>query len=77
MLTVFLTIFCICGVLGLCGRLIGLALRASWGIFKVVFGIVLVPLALLALIFAGIFQLAIPILIIVGLISIFARPRTI
>ena len=75
MMIILLTIFCIMGVLGLCGSLIGLAFRASWGIFKVLFSIVLFPIMLIGLIVAGVFQLAIPLLIIAGIISIFSRRR--
>ena len=72
---VMLTILLILGVFGLCGKLIGLALKASWGLFKIIGGIIIFPLMLIVLILSGILYLAIPLLIIAGLVAIFAPKR--
>lgn len=75
MIILLLTIFCILGVLGLCGNLIGIAFRASWGILRVLFSVILLPITLIGLIITGVFELAIPILIIAGIASVFSRKR--
>ncbi|MBE5913904.1 hypothetical protein SAMN02910377_01526 [Pseudobutyrivibrio ruminis] len=54
------------------GKMIGLAFRATWGIFKIMLYIVFLPLFLLALVFGGLMYLALPILIAVGVISLIA-----
>jgi hypothetical protein len=53
------------------GKMIGLAFRATWGIFKIMAYIVFLPVILLALVFTGFLYLALPILIVVGLVSLF------
>lgn len=70
-----ITLILLLGVLGLCGRLIGLAFKASWGLFKIIGGIIIFPLMLIGLILSGILYLAVPILIIAGLVAIFAPKR--
>lgn len=67
-----LTLLFIVLILAVFGRLLGFAIKAAWGITKIVFTIVLFPLALIAMVFAGMFYIVLPILIIVGLVSMFA-----
>ena len=55
------------------GKMIGLAFRASWSIMKVVFTLVFLPLILLGLLFSGFVYIALPILLVVGLVRLFAR----
>ena len=64
-------IFAIC-MLIVFGRLLIFGIRAAWGIAKVLCTIVLLPVILIALVFGGLIYIAFPILLIVGLISIFA-----
>ena len=52
------------------GQLIGFAVKAAWGISKIVCTIVLLPLFLVGLVFAGLIGIAFPILLIVGIISL-------
>ena len=54
------------------GKMIGLAFRATWGIFKVMAYIVFLPVILLALVFSGLLYVALPILLVVGLVSLVA-----
>lgn len=54
------------------GKIIGLAIRATWGITKILFSIVFLPILLIALVLGGLIYLAFPILIIVGLVSLFS-----
>ena len=53
------------------GKLFGFALRAAWGITKIIFSIVLLPLFLIALVFMGLMWVALPVLVIVGIVSFF------
>ena len=53
------------------GKIFGFALRATWGITKIVFSIVLLPLFLVALVFLGLMWVAFLVLLIVGIISLF------
>ena len=54
------------------GKMFGFALRATWGITKIIFSIVLLPLFLVALVFMGLMWIAFPVLILIGLISFFS-----
>ena len=53
------------------GRLLGFAIRLSWGIFKVLLSLVLLPGAIIAAFAMGLIYIAFPVLAIVGLISLF------
>ena len=64
-------IFAMC-MLIVFGRLLIFGIRAAWGIAKVLCTIVLLPVILIALVFGGLIYIAFPILIVVGLVSIFA-----
>ena len=54
------------------GRMIGFAFRMTWGIFKVLLYIVFLPLILLFMVFGGLLYIALPLLIIVGVLSLVA-----
>ena len=53
------------------GKLVGFAFRATWGIMKVMLYIVFLPLILVGMVFKGLVFVALPILLVVGLISLF------
>ena len=53
------------------GKIFGFALRATWGITKIIFSIVLLPLFLVALVFMGLIWIAFPVLLIIGIVSLF------
>ena len=53
------------------GKLLIFAIRATWGISKIVFSLVLLPLFLVGLVLKGLITLAFPILLVVGLIVLF------
>ena len=57
------------------GNILMFAIRMAWGITKVLFSLVLLPVFLIALVFAGLIKLAFPILAIIGLISIISLGR--
>ncbi len=65
-----LTILFMILLLSVFGKMIELALRATWGITKVFFTIIFLPVTLILLVGAGFIYLALPILIIVGLASL-------
>ena len=52
-------------------KLIGFAIRAAWGISKVLVTLVFLPLILIGLVLGGLIYLAFPILILVGLVALF------
>lgn len=52
------------------GKLIGFAIRATWGISKVIVTLVLLPMILIVLVLGGLLSIAFPILVIVGLIAL-------
>lgn len=57
------------------GKVFIFALKASWGIVKILFTVVLFPLVLVGLVIAGLVTLALPILIVAGIVfMIAARP---
>lgn len=62
-------IFLIC-MFGIFGKLIGVAFQMAWGITKVVFTLVFLPLILIALVVGGLVYVALPLLIIIGLVSL-------
>ena len=55
------------------GKLIGFAFKASWSIMKVMLYIVFLPVVLMIMLFGGLIYIALPILVIVGLVSLFSR----
>ena len=54
------------------GKILWFALRATWGISKILFSVVLLPAFLIILVVSGLVTLALPILILVGIGSLFA-----
>ena len=54
------------------GKMFEFALRATWGITKIIFSIVLLPVFLIALVFMGLMWIAFPVLLVIGIVSIFA-----
>lgn len=57
------------------GKLIGLAIRAAWGITKILFSIVFCPIVLIGLVIAGLVYVAVPVLVIIGLVAIVASAK--
>ena len=62
--------FCMFAVFG---KIAFFALKAAWGVTKLVLTLVLLPVTLVLMVAAGLIHLALPILIIVGIISLFSR----
>ena len=67
--TMLTFIFVMC-MLGVFGKLIGVAIDMAWGITKVLFTLVFLPLIIIGFVIGGLMKLAIPILVIVGLYTL-------
>lgn len=52
------------------GKILGFALKAAWGLSKIVCTVLLLPLLLVVLVIVGLIQIALPILLIVGIVSL-------
>lgn len=50
------------------GRILIFAIKATWGISKIVFSLVLLPLCLVGLVLKGLITIALPLLAIIGLV---------
>lgn len=55
------------------GKMIGFAFRATWGLTKILFSVVFLPLILIGLVFGGLLYIAFPVLLVVGLVSLIAN----
>ena len=54
------------------GKILIFAIKATWGIAKVLFTIVFLPLILVGLVLKGLVAIALPVLLVIGVISLFA-----
>ena len=52
------------------GKLFLLAVKTSWGLLRIVLTILLLPFVLIILVFAGMFYVALPVLVIAGVVSL-------
>ena len=59
-------------MLAVFGNILMFAIRMTWGITKVLFSLVLLPLTLVVLVLVGLLRIAFPLLAVIGLISLFA-----
>ena len=50
------------------GKLLSFALKAAWCITKILFSVVIFPLALIMLVAAGLMYVALPVLVIAGIV---------
>ena len=57
------------------GNILTFAVKMAWGVTKILFSLVLLPVFLVALVLVGLMKLALPILAVVGLISIISLGR--
>ena len=51
------------------GKLLILSIKAAWGITKIIFTLICLPVILIVLVIGGLIYIALPILIIVGIVS--------
>ena len=52
------------------GKILKFAVKAAWGLSKIVVSVVLLPLFLIGLVFKGLMAIALPVLIIIGIVSL-------
>ena len=52
---------------GVFGKMIGLAFRATWGITKIFFRLIFLPVILIGLVMAGLMYIALPLLVVIGI----------
>lgn len=50
------------------GKLLKFAIKATWGIAKIVVSLIMLPLFLVGLVLSGLLVLALPILLVVGIV---------
>ena len=55
------------------GKLLGFALKVGWSVFKIAAYLIFLPAIVLMMIFGGLFYIALPILIIAGIVGMAAR----
>ena len=55
------------------GKLIFFAVKMTWGVTKILFTLVFFPLILIGLVMAGLMHIALPILLVVGIITWFVK----
>ena len=53
------------------GKIFVFAVKAAWGISKIIVSVILLPLFLVGLVIKGLLAIAFPVLVIIGLLSIF------
>ena len=64
-------LFMLC-LLGVFGKLLVFGIRATWGIAKILFTIVFLPVVLIALVFGGLLYVAFPVLVVIGIVAMVA-----
>lgn len=57
------------------GKLILFAIKATWGITKILFSFVLFPIVLIGLFLGGLVYIALPILVIAGIVALLSGSR--
>lgn len=67
------TIFFIALLLWFIGSVLRLAIRATWGITKIVFSLIVLPVVAIVAAFAGLMTIALPVLLVVGIITLIAN----
>jgi hypothetical protein len=55
------------------GKMLRLALRAAWGLLKIFINLICLPVILIALVLAGFVYIAVPILIIAGIVMMIKK----
>lgn len=62
------------GMLWIFGKLLFVGIRAAWSVSKILVTLVLLPLGLIVLVLTGLIYIALPILLIIGIMSLFIKP---
>ena len=61
-------------MLAIFGRLLFFAIRLAWEFARVTLSLILLPLGLIGLVLKGLIKLALPVLIVIGIISLLTVP---
>ena len=67
-------LFAVC-MLWVFGKLLIFGIKTAWGITKILFVIVFLPVVLIVLALMGLFYIAMPVLSIIGLIALFGLKK--
>lgn len=67
-------LFCIC-LIGIFGKLFVFGIKMTWGISKIILSVIFLPIILIGMVIGGLIQIAFPILIIVGILSLLIENR--
>ena len=51
------------------GKILGLAIKAAWGISRIIVTLVMMPMILIGLVLSGLLMLALPLLIVIGFVA--------
>lgn len=62
-------------MLSIFGKLAFFAIKATWKIGKALLFVVFLPIVIIALVFAGLFYIAIPLIVIAAIISLFVPKK--
>ena len=62
-------IFIIC-MIAVFGKVAFLAVRGAWGLTKILFSLIILPFILIGLVFSGLIFIALPVLIIIGIVAL-------
>ena len=54
------------------GKIFIFSVKAAWGLSKIIVSVILLPLFLIGLVLKGLLMIAFPVLVMIGLFSIFA-----
>ena len=65
-----LTLIFTCLMVWIFGKLIWIAFKMTWGITKVLFNLIFLPIILIALVIGGLVSVALPVLVIIGIIML-------
>lgn len=63
-------LFAIC-LLGVFGKLFIFGIKAAWGISKILFTVIFLPVVLIGMVIGGLVYIAFPILLIAGIVTFF------
>lgn len=63
-------LFAIC-LLGVFGKLFIFGIKAAWGISKILFTVIFLPVVLIGMVLGGLVYIAFPILLIAGIVTFF------
>ena len=64
-------------MIGVFGRMIGLAFRLSWGLLRGLLSLIFLPGIIIAAFASGLLYLAFPLLAVIGFFSLLAPPRNV